>query len=57
MDFSPLGTGRLWVGLGVLGLMALLAYFTLEPGRFRYLVWVLMAFFAFRILLDRWRVR
>ncbi len=47
MDFSPAGTGRMLVALGVLGLLALSVWLTMEPGKYRTLTWVLLAFFAF----------
>ena len=57
MDFSPASTGRLVVGLGILGLLALSVFWTMEPGKYRDLTWVLLAFFAFRSVLARLRTR
>ena len=57
MDFSPAGTGRMVVALGVLGALALSAWFTMEPGKYRDLVFVLEAFFAFRVGLGWLRSR
>ena len=52
-DFSPGSSGRMVIALAVLGGLALLSMFTMEPGRYRSLTWVLLGFFAFRILLGR----
>ncbi len=53
MDMSPAGTGRMVVALVVIGLAALSAFFTMEPGKYRALTFVLLAFFAVRVLLLR----
>ncbi len=55
MDFEPAGTGRLVVSLGVLGVLALSVWWTMEPGKYRTLTWVLLAFFGFRVVLGRMR--
>ena len=57
MDLSPGGSGRLAISLAVLALLASLAWFTMEPGRYRVLTFVLLGFFAFRIALARLRSR
>jgi len=57
MDFSPAGTGRLVVALAILGAMALSVFVTMEPGKYRTLTFVLLAFFVFRIVLGRLRSR
>jgi hypothetical protein len=57
LDFGPAGSGRMAVALAVLGILAILAWQTMEPGRFRSLTWVLLGFFAFRITLGRMRSR
>jgi hypothetical protein len=57
MDFSPAGSGRMIVALAVLGFLAILAWQTLEPGKFRSLTWILLGFFAFRVVLGRMRSR
>ena len=57
MDMSPAGTGRMIVALALIGLMALLAWFTMEPGKPRALTWVLLGFFGFRVVLGRLRSR
>jgi hypothetical protein len=41
------------VALTVLGLLAACVWQTMEPGKFRSLTWILLAFFAFRVILGR----
>ena len=57
MDFSPAGTGRMVVALGILGVLALSVWATMEPGKYRMLTWVLLAFFGVRVVLGRMRSR
>ncbi len=57
VDLSPAGSGRLVISLSVLALLGVLAWFTMEPGRYRSLTFVLLGFFAFRIALARLRSR
>ena len=57
MDFAPSGNGRMVIALLVLATMAVLAWRTMEPGKFQALTWVLLGFFAFRIILSRMRSR
>ena len=57
MDLSPAGSGRMVVALMIVGLMAVSAWLTMEPGKYRELTLVLLGFFAFRILLGRLRSR
>ena len=57
MDMQPQSNGRLSVGLAVLAVLAVLAWQTIEPGKFRYLTWLLLGFSAFRMLLLRFRSR
>jgi len=57
VDFSPAGTGRMIVALVVLGALAAMAGFTMEPGKYRALCFVLLGFFAFRVILGRLRSR
>jgi hypothetical protein len=45
------------VALLLLGLIAASAWWTMEPGKFRDLCWVLLAFFGFRVILGRLRSR
>ena len=57
MDFSPAGTGRMIVSLGVFAVLGLSVFLTMEPGKYRTLTFVLLAFFAFRVVLGRLRAR
>jgi hypothetical protein len=57
VDLSPAGSGRMWIALVVIGLLAVLAWQTMEPGKFQSLTWVLLGFFAFRVILGRLRSR
>ena len=53
MDLSPAGSGRMIIALAVIALLAIAVWQTMEPGKFRSLTWVLLAFFAFRVILGR----
>jgi hypothetical protein len=57
MDMSPAGPGRMAVAFAVLAGLALLVWFTMEPGKYRELTWILLAFFGFRVILGRLRSR
>ena len=57
MDFGPGGSGRMMIALIVLGILAMLVWRTMEPGRFQSLTWVLLGFFAFRVTLGWLRSR
>ena len=57
MDFGPAGSGRMWIALVAIALLGLAAGQTMEPGKYRSLTWVLLGFFAFRIVLERLRSR
>ena len=57
MDLSPAGSGRMYIALAVLGFLAVLAWQTMEPGKYRSLTWILLGFFAFRVVLGRLRSR
>jgi hypothetical protein len=57
MDMSPAGTGRMVVALTLIGLLVLAAWWTMEPGKYRSLTLVLLAFFAVRVVLGRLRSR
>ena len=57
MDMSPQGKGRLIVSLSVIAVLAVLAWQTMEPGRYQQLTWLLLGFFAFRIVLTYLRSR
>ena len=52
MDLSPAGSGRMAIALTVFAVLGLLAWQTMEPGKFRSLTWVLLGFFAFRVVLS-----
>ena len=53
VDLSPAGSGRMAIALAVLGVLAVLAWQTMEPGKYRSLTWILLGFFAFRVILGR----
>ncbi len=57
VDLSPAGSGRMWIALVVLGLLALAVWQTMEPGKLQQLTWILLGFFAFRVILGRLRSR
>ena len=57
LDLSPGGSKRMVVALTVLGLLAVSAGITMEPGKFRTLTWILLGFFAFRVILGWMRSR
>ena len=57
MDLSPGGSGRMMIALAVFAVLGLVAWQTMEPGKFRALTWVLLGFFAFRVVLGRLRSR
>ena len=57
MEMAPSGDGRLVVALVVLAVVAVLVWRTMEPGRLRELTWLLLGFFAFRVVLTRMRSR
>ncbi len=46
LDLSPGGSGRLLIALAVLALLAAVAWFTMEPGRYRDLTFVLLGVFC-----------
>ena len=57
VDLSPAGSGRMYIALAVLTILAVLSWQTMEPGKYRSLTWVLLGFFAFRVMLGRLRSR
>ena len=57
VDLSPAGSGRMIIALVALGLLAFFSWQTMEPGKYRSLTWILLGFFAFRVLLGRLRSR
>ena len=50
---GPGSQQRMAVSLLVIGMAAIGVWLTMEPGKYRSLAWVLLGFFAFRILLGR----
>jgi len=57
MDMSPQGSVRFLVSFAVLAVLAVLVWWTMDPGRYQQLTWLLIGFFAFRIVLMRLRPR
>jgi hypothetical protein len=57
VDLSPAGSGRMAIALTVLVVLAVLVWRTMEPGKFQSLTWILLGFFAFRVILVRLRSR
>ena len=57
VDLKPAGSARVGIALAAFAVLALLAWWTLEPGKFRSLTWVLLGFFAFRVVLLHLRSR
>jgi hypothetical protein len=55
--FAPRGPGRTWVGLGLLVVFSILAVKTMDPGRLRSVVLLLLGFFAVRIVLTAFASR
>ena len=53
VDLSPAGSGRMGIALAVLGMLAFAVWQTMEPGKYRSLTWILIGFFAFRVVLGR----
>ena len=54
---TPGSSGRLGVSLAAIAMLGLLAWRTMEPGRAQQLTWLLLGFFAFRIVLSWLRSR
>ena len=54
---SPASTGRMVVALVVLGVLALLVWRTIDPGKIQQLAFLLLAFFAVRVLIGWQRTR
>jgi hypothetical protein len=57
MEFGPAGSGRLVVALAFMALLAVLVWRTMEPGKFQQLSWVLLVFFAVRVVITWQRSR
>jgi hypothetical protein len=53
----PQGKGRLVTSLAVIAVVALLVWRTMEPGKLQYVTWLLLGFFALRIVLTWMRTR
>jgi hypothetical protein len=45
------------IALAVFAVLGLLSWQTMEPGKFRSLTWVLLGFFAFRVVITHLRSR
>lgn len=54
---EPAGAGRMAVSLVLLAGMAAVVWRTMEPGRYQQLTWLLLCFFAVRVVLGRLRSR
>ena len=57
MDLSPAGSGRLLIALAAFAVLGVLVWQTMEPGKFRSLAWILLGFFAFRMVIGYLRSR
>jgi hypothetical protein len=57
MDMSPGGQGRMTISLIVIALVAVSVPYTIDDDKFRKLTYVVLGFFAVRILLGRFRSR
>jgi hypothetical protein len=57
VDLSPAGSGRMMIALAVFAVLGVLTWQTMEPGKLRSLTWVLLGFFAFRVVITRLRSR
>jgi len=57
VDLSPASSGRMLIALVILAGLALVSWQTMEPGKFRSLTWVLLGFFAFRVIIGFVRSR
>jgi hypothetical protein len=57
VDLSPAGRGRLLIALAAFAVLGVLTWQTMEPGKFRSLTWVLLGFFAFRVVIGYARSR
>ena len=54
---GPQSDGRLAVALVVLAGLAGMVWFTMDPGKFRYVAWLMLSFSAFRMLVLRFGTR
>ena len=54
---KPAGTGRMAVALAILALLAVGAWRTMEAGKYQQFTWLLLGFFAARVVLSWLRSR
>ncbi len=54
---EPAGSGRLVVSLAILTALALLVRSTMQPGKYQQVTWLLLGFFALRVVLGWSRSR
>jgi hypothetical protein len=52
LETGPRSPGRKWIALGLLAALAGLALKTIDPGKVRSVVLLLLVFFALRIVLT-----
>jgi uncharacterized membrane protein YfcA len=57
MDLTPRSSGRMIVALVILALAAATVPFTIDDDKYRKLVFIVLAFFAFRVILTGRRSR
>jgi hypothetical protein len=57
VDLGPASRGRMVIALAAIALLGLAAWQMMEPGKYRSLTWILLGFFAFRVVLERLRSR
>ena len=57
VELKPAGSERLVIALAGFAALAALAWWTMEPGKFRSLTWVLLGFFAVRVVLTHLKSR
>ena len=57
MTMEPSGMGRMVLSIAVLAVLAVAVRFTMESGRYQQLTWLLLGFFALRVLLGWMRSR
>ncbi len=55
--FGPRSAGRMWIALALLAALSVLAVKTIDPGKIRTVVLVLLGFFALRIVLSAFASR
>ncbi len=57
MTMEPSGTGRMALSLAVLAILAVAVWLTMEPGKYQQFTWLLLGFFALRVVLGWQRSR